>query len=143
VANLTLVPDPLLEDQEQADLIDKIERQSERFPLLKWLFHVPNGGWRGMRAGRKMKQQGVRPGVPDLVLAIPRGGYFGLWIEMKRQKSVPSDVSAEQRDWHEFLRAQGYCVWVCKGCAHAWRVLVWYMGLPPTIGLSFIDAPPV
>ena len=139
MANLTLKPDVLLEEQEQADLIDKIDRNLHLYPLLAWLFHIPNGGWRGMRAGRKMKQQGVRKGVPDLALHVARGGYHALFIEMKRAKSVPSDVSVEQRDWHAYLRNAGYYVHVCKGCAHAWRVLVWYMGLPPTIGLSGLE----
>ena len=86
-----------------------------------------------------MKRQGVRRGVPDLFLPIPRGGYFGLWIEMKRTNASPSDTSDAQRDWHELLREQGYCVYICKGCLRAWRVLVWYMSLPPTRGLSSLE----
>ena len=139
MANLTLKPDVLLEEQEQADLVDKIDRNLHIYPLLTWIFHIPNGGWRGKIAGLRMKRQGVRRGVPDLFLPIPRGGYFGLWIEMKRTNASPSDTSDAQRDWHELLREQGYCVYICKGCLRAWRVLVWYMSLPPTRGLSSLE----
>lgn len=129
----------LSEEQEQADLIDKIERNLHLYPALEWVYHVPNGGWRGKIAGMRMKRAGVRPGVPDLALDIARGGYYGLRIELKKSNASPSDTRAEQRKWHAYLREQGYAVYVCKGCAPAWKVLVWYLSLPPTLALCCID----
>jgi hypothetical protein len=44
------------------------------------------------------KAEGMKPGVLDLLLPVGRGGYYGLFIEMKRRIAVPSDVSKDQRD---------------------------------------------
>ena len=37
-----------------------------QWPELSLLFHIPNGGTRDAVEGRHLKQQGVKPGVPDL-----------------------------------------------------------------------------
>ena len=44
---------------------------------------------------------GVKSGVPDLMLPIPKGGYHGLFIELK--KEVGGITSKEQIDWSQFL----------------------------------------
>ena len=49
------------------------------------LFAVPNGGARDVITGARMKQEGQRAGVADLLLPVARGGYHGLAIEMKRK----------------------------------------------------------
>ena len=139
---LNLVEDVLSEEQEQADLLYKCDQNLHQYPLLKWLYHVPNGGWRGQRAGLRLKRAGVKPGVPDLQLDIGRGGYLGLRLEMKKSNASPSDVSPEQRAWHTFLREQGYCVAVCKGCKVAWTILTWYLSLRPTRVVSDAETTP-
>ena len=83
------------------------------------LFHVPNGGHRPMSVARKMKQEGVRPGVPDLCCPEWR-----LWIEMKRQTG--GRLSADQKDWIVYLEGIGDTVIVGKGAQDASRqVLEW------------------
>lgn len=47
------------------------------------LFHVPNGGKRRKKEASILKAMGVRPGVPDLLLIVPRGNSVGLALEMK------------------------------------------------------------
>ena len=34
----------------------------------------------------KMKRMGFKNGVSDCFLAVPKGGFAGLWIEMKRRQ---------------------------------------------------------
>lgn len=72
------------------------------------IFAIPNGGKRGKAEAGRLKAEGVSPGVPDLY--IPE---WSVWVEMKRQKG--GSVSAEQKDWHQYLRACGDTVLICKG----------------------------
>lgn len=46
-------------------------------------YHVPNGGKRNGREAAKFKALGVVPGVPDLIIDYPAGGYHGARVELK------------------------------------------------------------
>jgi len=76
------------------------------------IFAIPNGGHRGKVTAAKMKQEGVRRGVPDLYVPA-----WKLWIEMKRVKG--GSVSSDQKDWHDYLRGVGDTVFVCRGSDEA------------------------
>lgn len=76
------------------------------------IFAIPNGGERAKGEGMKLKAEGVSRGVPDLYVPAWR-----LWIEMKRQ--VGGVVSADQSDWHSYLRELGDSVEVCLGSVAA------------------------
>jgi len=83
---------------------------------------VPNGGRRSPREAAALARQGVRKGVPDLLIFDPtRDGEVGLAIEMKRRSG--GTVSPHQRDWHEALRERGWRVEVCRGADAAIAVL--------------------
>jgi hypothetical protein len=62
------------------------------------LLHVPNGGSRNVIEARNLKLQGVRAGVADLLLLIPKQQYGCLCIEMKTPKSRQS---AAQKLWQQ------------------------------------------
>jgi len=101
------------EVEEQAALIewaDKTVIDSVR--IGDYLIHIPNEGKRGPKAARDAKRLGVRAGVPDLFLALPRGGYAGLWVEMKSITGIPSSV---QIKWINKLICEGYAVALCHG----------------------------
>ena len=53
------------------------------FPNLpdRLLFAVPNGGSRHKIEAANMKRQGVRRGVADVILQIPKKGYASLCLE--------------------------------------------------------------
>lgn len=89
------------------------------------VFHIPNGGYRHKHTAYQLKAQGVRPGVPDLCIPVPRGSYHGLFIEMKRRKG--GSLSPTQREWIDTLRANGYRVEVCKGADEAIETLEEYL----------------
>lgn len=118
-----------LEDQEQVALFKWAALQSGTLPELDMLAAVPNGGFRKMATAVRLKQTGVKAGYPDLILDVPRRGFHGLRIEMKRINASPSDVSEEQAAWLERLRAQGYKAEVCKGWLAARDLLLWYLGV--------------
>lgn len=77
------------------------------------LMAIPNGGWRNKITGYRLKQEGVRPGVPDLFLAVPKSPYAGLWIEMKRK--FGGRVTTYQQNMIHALRRAGYAAEVCQG----------------------------
>jgi hypothetical protein len=113
------------ESQEQVTLFVWAGRESERYPALALLVHIPNGGLRDKMTAARLKREGVKPGFPDLMLPVQRGGYAGLFVEMKRQKG--GVVSAEQKAWITRLRGEGYKVEVCKGWEMARESLLSYL----------------
>lgn len=74
------------------------------YPELKWIHHCPNGGSRKTGEAKRLKAQGVKPGVPDLHLPIPKGAYAGLYIEMKFNTGTLEDV---QKEWIKAMKAAG------------------------------------
>lgn len=108
------------EAQEQELVIqwaDMMVAVNER-PLLRLLYHTPNGGMRDKATAQAMKRAGVKAGVPDLFLPVARGGHHGLWIEMKRADHS-NHATPDQEWWIEQLRQQGYRAVVCYGASAA------------------------
>ena len=119
------------EGLEQAALMQEVEL---RYPeVFVHLHHIPNGGFRGMAEGKRLKAQGVKAGIPDLQLTMARGGYFGLFIEFKATVN-PADVSLSQQACIGRLNAQGYLAVVCRGQFDAMECLRAYLMLPATVG---------
>jgi len=69
----------------------------------------------------KMKRTGYVKGFPDLFIYEPRGSFFGLAIEMKKEKG--GVASPEQKRWQEQLRNRGYASYICKGNEEAIKVI--------------------
>lgn len=115
----------MTEHEEQVALMRLVELHKGRWPELGMLYSIPNGGDRHPAVAAKMKAEGVKKGVPDLCLPIARGGYHGLYIELKRQKK--SQISPEQVQWIAALRGQGYRAEICLGATEAWDVISDYM----------------
>ena len=96
------------ESDEQIGFVNWFEAQ---FPGVR-IFHIPNGGHRSISVAKKLKAEGVRPGVPDLFIPAWR-----IWIEMKRTKG--GRVSKEQKEWADYLRGVGYVVIIATGARDA------------------------
>lgn len=75
---------------------------------------IPNGGSRHVVEAKRLKQEGVLPGVPDLFIPA-----WQLWIEMKRAKG--GTFSQEQKEMISYLNRVGYICIVAKGCEDAIR----------------------
>lgn len=114
-----------LEDFEQELVMRWAEGQIGTWPELALLHHIPNGGKRGKAEAAKLKRMGVKKGVPDLNLPVARGGFVGLYVEMKRLDG--GRLSTEQKGWLAALHAAGHCVAVAEGHEHAIAVLRDYL----------------
>lgn len=101
------------------------DMQHLKWPELELMHHIPNGGSRNRIEAARLKGQGVKAGIPDVFLPVAKGGYHGLYIEMKKQHG--GRVSPEQKDKIAKLREQGYRVEVCEGFQIAADVIEAYM----------------
>lgn len=120
-----------IEGDEQVVVIDQFRAM---FPDVgHLLIHIPNGGSRkNAFEGYRLKRQGVRAGVSDLLLPVARGGYFGLWIEFKAEPPLDAAVTGSQKEWIDYMRGEGYWADVCLGPDAAIRALKDYLKAPPT-----------
>ena len=114
------------EEEEQTVVMHWAAMAAGRWPELRLLFHIPNGGKRSKSEAVRFRAAGVRSGVPDLFLPCSRGGFHGLWIEMK---AMGGRVSREQERWQTELLGQGYMCAVCYGADAAIATIEKYMQL--------------
>ncbi len=114
------------EHSEQVALFEWAKANESRHLQLGLMFAIPNGGKRHIGTGRKLKAEGVKSGVPDIFLGVPRNGKHGLFIELKVGKNKPSK---NQLWWIHSLRAEGYAVEVCYGFEEARDAIIDFLGL--------------
>lgn len=116
------------EDNEQMAIIKWASWQKYKDGKLSdYLHHSPNGGKRHITTAARFKAMGTKAGFPDLFLFVPKGGYHGLFIELKRPKSKTADsktrqagkVQLTQQIMLDRLSAMGYKVVVAYGANHA------------------------
>jgi len=100
----TLIPS---EHQEQTKIIAYCNLKN--IPI----FHIPNGSYKSYLARIKAKKDGLKSGVPDLMIPIASKEYHGLFIELKRVKY--STISNNQKLWIKLLNDQGYKAVICYG----------------------------
>ncbi len=119
------------EGREQQMLVSWMQLQHKAAFALAW--HTPNGGARDRATAGKLKAQGVKAGVPDLQLAMARGGFFGLFIEFKATPPNDAAVSEGQKEMLLRLQQEGYRAVVCRGINEAMAEINAYLALPPTV----------
>lgn len=98
------------------------------YPELAELFAVPNGGARSKKTAGMLNGEGVRAGVLDLYLLVPRGGYHGFAHELKAEGRRPTAAQLEEI---RALTAAGYDAAWGVGWEHARDRLLRYVALPP------------
>lgn len=129
------------EDGEQTAVFAWIREQinagREGYEVLEWAFAIPNGGSRGstkghaMAVGGRLKATGVKAGVSDIFLPIPRHNLAGLFIEMKKAPEhggKPSDASPKQIEFGEAMMTNGFGFVICCGWREAVAVIEQWMG---------------
>jgi len=111
----------LKESTEQEHFVQWLKINEYRFNGLSLAFATNNGGWlKNYAMVNKMKKMGMKNGVPDIVIPVPRGRYHGLFIEMKRTSG--SQLSAEQKKYIVDLNILGYKAEIAYGCDDAIRI---------------------
>ena len=120
------------EHDEQVSLFQWAAHMSGKYPELRLMHAIPNGGLRNPVVASKLKAEGVKAGVPDIFLPVAKGGYHGLFIEMKRVKGWK--LSAVQNQWIADLLRQGYAVYKCEGWVKAKECVEAYLKLGAECG---------
>lgn len=116
------------EHQVQCAVIQWWARAHKQYRLPEFaLFAIPNGGARDVITGARLKAEGVRRGVVDLMLAASKGERSGLFMEMKIGKNNPSP---EQLAFIEHLRSQNYTASVHWESESAIQAIKDYLGEP-------------
>ena len=113
------------EDTEQICLMRWARASSAAMPELKMLVHIANERKCTPAQGQRLREMGVRKGMPDLFLFVPRGSYHGLAVEMKRTRG--GVVSDEQREMLAALEAMGYAASVARGWEQASDIISDYI----------------
>lgn len=128
------------EHGEQSALFCWSAQNVHLYPQLKWLYAVPNGFFSDSGQKAKMKAEGLRDGVPDVVLPCVLYDdnaeyantikYAGLYIEMKREKYrnvKDGGCSAEQLEWLDYFNNAGYKAIVCYSWEEARDAILEYL----------------
>lgn len=115
------------EHDTQVALMEWVERFKSRYPALGRIYAVPNGGFRHPSVASWLKKEGVRPGVLDLALPVPRRGKHGMYLELKYGRNKPTPEQAVEI---ESLRKDGYYVPdPCYSWIEAAHKIAWYLGI--------------
>lgn len=97
------------------------ERYKEIEPLF---FAVSNGGIRNAWTAKIMKDEGVRAGVSDLILLIPKHGYAGLLIETKKPDGKQSE---SQKEFERLATKYKYLYVIVRTQEDFERLIMWYI----------------
>ncbi len=119
----------LSEDQIQKQILQWARLQKHNGQSLSELMHhSPNGGHRHIVTAKRFKDMGTLAGFPDLFLFVSKGGYHGLFVELKKPKGR---VSAIQQSRLDTLNEQGYRAVVCYGFDESIKAITDYLEIWP------------
>jgi len=129
--DVTFVPKPERkfrkneESRSQIDLMEWWDAAHLAFGVPRLcLMAFPLQGARTPRNGARMKREGCRKGTADRLLAVERGGFHGLWIELKAPNGT---VSEEQWDFIHMANGQGYATAVVYSKGEAAQKIKGYL----------------
>jgi hypothetical protein len=108
-----------------------------RHPELELLHAIPNAGLRGKRTRSKLLAEGLKAGVWDLFLPVPRAGFAGLYLETKIHERRPTSdggsrmvkthLTPEQRAFGDRVREQGFCTRVYRSLEEFEQIITDYL----------------
>ena len=115
------------EHQHQVAFFQLVEiKLMKKFPFLdKLLFSVPNGHKRSKSEAGKIKAEGAKSGVSDILCLVPARGYGFLAIEMKYGKNKQSD-SQKEFEGRVDKDGKGY-YHIAYSSQEAFKLLNWYL----------------
>lgn len=95
--------------------------------IATYLFAIPLGGKRNPIEAKRLKAEGAKPGVSDLMLPLRRQGFAGLWLELKAPGGRPT---ALQSAWLARMARAGYRAEWRDNWLDAADVIAGYLGIP-------------
>jgi hypothetical protein len=114
-------PNILSEHEQQKMLF----RWANFHPMLKLMFAIPNGTRTTPWIARRMKEEGLKAGVPDIFLPIPVYPWHGLFIELKRADG--GTVRPIQKAWLKALGELDYHCCIANGFEEAKTIIINYI----------------
>lgn len=117
-----------LETDNQQEIVKWWDESAPRlgFPEIV-LMAFPLQGKRSPKNGARMKAEGLRAGTWDMLLAVPRFPFAGLWIENKTKLGT---LSPEQVVFGDAMRAQQFATTVCRSPGEATQQILDFLALP-------------
>lgn len=112
------------EYQEQCAIFEWSKMNEGLYPCLELLFGSMMGVYLPVKILAKLKRAGMKKGKPDINLPVPRGGFHGLWIELKIKGN---DTTTEQVKTLKHLAAEGNAAYKCVGAAATIRIIEAYV----------------
>ena len=112
----------------QMHLFHWIDGVALEHPFLRLAFHPANGGHRHISTAERLKREGVRPGVPDVIIPVPiydsdgdKLLYHGMALELK----VNDNKLSHSQSWYlNELVNQG---WRCVVVRDFYEVAAWHI----------------
>jgi len=129
---MTITPEslaaPNTEHAHQTALFCWASSYISEYPELEWMFAIPNGGERNIAVAGRLRAEGVKSGISDVMLPCSRHNYHGLFIEMKKPGALKTE-SAKQKAFGKYLTDNNYLY----GCFDHWEkardAIMWYLGI--------------
>lgn len=127
-------------DPEATEHTDQVRlfRWMATVPALALAFAIPNGaklpwakdakGNRYSAEAKRLKDEGLKRGVPDIFIPVQRGGYGGMFLELKRA-DLSNHPSTAQLDYMAGLREAGYWCIVAYGIQEAMGYIQAYLDM--------------
>ena len=123
MATTCIIKSTRKESDIQSEFFEKMKLFFPKIPD-KLVFHVPNGGSRNKIEAANLKRQGVKPGVSDVIILIPRNGFASLCLEFKTESGTQSD---EQKEFQRQAEACGSKYVIVRSVAAAIEVTKEYL----------------
>lgn len=122
------------EHDEQKKLIHIIRNElAPKYPVLEWLYSVPNGLKLHPAIVTQMINEGSKAGIPDLFLPVRSAKYSGLYIEMKSKTGA---LSPQQKKFKSFADSQGFKWIMPRSCDEALQEILDYCEITLPFGSS-------
>lgn len=108
----------------QAALFCYFAQNFDKYPQTRFMFAIPNGGYRNATTAGRLKAEGVKSGVADIFLPWPTKWKHGLFLELKVGKNTPTKEQLLFLNEMEWLNYQA--VW-CIGWEAARDIIIKYL----------------
>ena len=95
-----------------------------KYPQLELLNSSLNGVNLDIREAKRAKDAGMKKGFPDINLPVARGGFIGLYIELKEGNNKPT---VDQIRILNILGREGHLPLIVKGSTKAIEIIENYL----------------